>query len=44
MHAMADGSAQFTSANISPQVYAALLTARGNGMTPAELNPSASDE
>jgi len=44
MHAMADGSVQFTSANISPQVYAALLTARGSGMTAAELAPSASDE
>jgi prepilin-type N-terminal cleavage/methylation domain-containing protein len=44
MHAMADGSVQFTSANISPQVYAALLTARGTGMTPAELSPSATDE
>jgi len=44
MHAMADGSVQFTSANISPQVYAALLTARGSGRTAAELSPSATDE
>jgi hypothetical protein len=44
MHAMADGSVQFTSANISPQVYAALLTARGNGLTAAEVSPSATDE
>jgi len=44
MHAMADGSVQFTRANISPQVYAALLTARGNGLTPSEVSPSASDE
>lgn len=44
MHAMADGSVQFTSANISPQVYAALLTARGSGMTPSELSPSASED
>ena len=44
MHAIADGSVQFTSANISPQVYAALLTARGNGLTPAELSPSATEE
>jgi prepilin-type N-terminal cleavage/methylation domain-containing protein len=44
MHAMTDGSVQFTSANISPQVYAALLTARGSGFTPAELSPSASEE
>jgi prepilin-type N-terminal cleavage/methylation domain-containing protein len=35
-HAMVDGSVQFTSANISAQVYAALLTARGTGLTPAE--------
>ena len=44
MHAMADGSVQFTSANISPQVYAALLTARGSGMTPSEVSPSASED
>lgn len=36
MHAMADGSVQFLSENISPQIYAALLTARGSGMTPGE--------
>ncbi len=40
MHAMADGSVQFTSASISPQVYAALITARGSGSTPAETSPS----
>jgi prepilin-type N-terminal cleavage/methylation domain-containing protein len=39
MHALADGSVQFTNENISPQVYAALITARGSGMTPAELAP-----
>jgi prepilin-type N-terminal cleavage/methylation domain-containing protein len=44
MHAMADGSVQFTSANISPQVYAALLTARGSGLTPAEVSPTASED
>lgn len=43
MHAMTDGSVQFTSANISPQVYAALLTARGTGMTAAE-NTAATEE
>lgn len=40
MHAMADGSVQFTNANITPSVYAALLTARGTGMTAAENNPA----
>ncbi|MFN7733781.1 MAG: DUF1559 domain-containing protein [Pirellula sp.] len=43
MHAMADGSVQFTSANISPQVYAALLTARATGLTAAE-NTAATEE
>jgi prepilin-type N-terminal cleavage/methylation domain-containing protein len=44
MHAMADGSVQFTSENISPQVYAALLTARGSGLTPSEVSPAASED
>lgn len=38
-HGMADGSVQFLSASISPQVYAALITAQGNGRTPAEISP-----
>ncbi|MFN9433812.1 MAG: DUF1559 domain-containing protein, partial [Planctomycetota bacterium] len=42
MHAMTDGSVQFTSETISPQVYAALLTARGSGLTAAELAPGTS--
>ena len=44
MHAMTDGSVQFTSQNISAQVYAALITARGNGLTPSETSPSATDD
>ncbi len=39
MHAMTDGSVQFTNETISPQVYAALITARGSGLTPAEVAP-----
>jgi prepilin-type N-terminal cleavage/methylation domain-containing protein len=42
MHAMTDGSVQFTNETISPQVYAALITARGSGLTPAEVAPGSS--
>ena len=38
-HGMTDGGVQFLSATISPQVYAALITAQGNGRTPAEVSP-----
>jgi hypothetical protein len=36
---MTDGGVQFLSATISPQVYAALITAQGSGRTPAEVSP-----
>lgn len=38
-HGMTDGSVQFLSASITPQVYAALITAQGGGRTPAEIAP-----
>lgn len=39
-HVFADGSTGFLSDEITPQVYAALITAQGGGMTPAEVAPS----
>jgi prepilin-type N-terminal cleavage/methylation domain-containing protein len=42
-HAMADGSVNFYSDSISPQVYAALITAQGGGLTPAEVAPNSGD-
>ena len=40
---LCNGSVQFVSANISPQIYAALITANGNGKTPAELSPNVTE-
>ena len=40
MHVFADGSVRFVRDGISPQTYAALITARGGGMTAAETSPS----
>jgi prepilin-type N-terminal cleavage/methylation domain-containing protein len=41
MHVFADGSVRFIRETISPQNYAALITANGAGMTPAEAAPQA---
>lgn len=38
-HSFTDGSVRFISENISAQIYAALITANGNSMTPAEVAP-----
>ena len=40
MHAFADGSVRFIKESISPQTYAALITAQGGGMTGSEVSPS----
>ena len=40
IHSFADGSVHTISESISPQVYAALITANGSGNTPAEVSPS----
>jgi prepilin-type N-terminal cleavage/methylation domain-containing protein len=40
MHVFADGSVRFIRESIAPQTYAALITARGAGMTAAETSPS----
>jgi prepilin-type N-terminal cleavage/methylation domain-containing protein len=40
MHAFTDGSVRFIKESISPQTYAALITANGGGMTPSEVSPS----
>src|SRR5262249_40975146 len=40
MHAFTDGSVRFIRETISPQTYAALITAQGAGLTPAETSPS----
>jgi prepilin-type N-terminal cleavage/methylation domain-containing protein len=39
-HVFGDASTGFLSEEITPQVYAALITAAGGGMTPAEIAPS----
>jgi len=39
-HVFADGSVRFIADSITPQVYAALITAAGAGMTPAETSPA----
>lgn len=39
-HVMTDGSVRFIRDSIAPQTYAALVTAQGGGMTPAETSPS----
>jgi prepilin-type N-terminal cleavage/methylation domain-containing protein len=38
-HVFGDGSTAFLSEDITPQVYAALITARGSGKTPGEVSP-----
>ncbi len=40
MHVFTDGSVRFVRESISPQTYAALITAQGGGLTPAEVSPS----
>lgn len=40
MHAFTDGSVRFIRESISPQTYAALITAQGAGLTQAEISPS----
>jgi prepilin-type N-terminal cleavage/methylation domain-containing protein len=39
-HAMTDGSVRFIRDSISPQMYAALITSQGGGMTAAEVSPN----
>ena len=39
-HAFTDGSVRFVKESISPQTYAALITARGAGLTASETSPS----
>ncbi len=39
-HVFADGSVRFVKSSISPQTYAALITAQGGGLTAAETSPS----
>jgi prepilin-type N-terminal cleavage/methylation domain-containing protein len=39
-HVFTDGSVRFISETVSPQVYAALITANGGGRTPAEVSPN----
>jgi prepilin-type N-terminal cleavage/methylation domain-containing protein/prepilin-type processing-associated H-X9-DG protein len=39
-HVFADGSVRFIRETIAPQTYAALITARGGTLTPAEVSPS----
>ncbi|MBX9626989.1 MAG: DUF1559 domain-containing protein [Gemmataceae bacterium] len=41
MHVFTDGSVRFVRETITPQSYAALITAAGGSMTPAEVNPNA---
>lgn len=38
-HAFADGSVRFINESVPAQLYAALLTAHGGGLAPAETNP-----
>jgi prepilin-type processing-associated H-X9-DG protein len=39
-HVFADGSVRFIKESITPQAYAALITASGGSMTAAEVSPS----
>ena len=39
-HVFVDGSVRFIRESIAPQTYAALITAQGGGITPAEVSPS----
>lgn len=39
-HGFTDGSVRFLSETLSAQVYAAMITASGSGMTPAETSPN----
>ena len=38
-HVFTDGSVRFIRDTISPQMYAALITAQGGGLTPSEVSP-----
>jgi len=40
MHVFTDGSVRFIRESINPQTYAALITAQGGGLTPAEISPN----
>ncbi len=40
MHVFSDGSVRFVRESISPQTYAALITAQGGSLTTAETSPS----
>ena len=40
MHVFTDGSVRFIKDSISPQTYAALITAQGGGLTGAETSPT----
>jgi prepilin-type N-terminal cleavage/methylation domain-containing protein len=40
MHVFTDGSVRFIRESITPQTYAALITAQGGGLTAAETSPS----
>lgn len=39
-HVFTDGSVRFIRESISPQTYAALITAQGSGLTAAEISPN----
>jgi prepilin-type N-terminal cleavage/methylation domain-containing protein len=39
-HVFTDGSVRFVKSSVSPQTYAALITAQGGGLTAAEVSPS----
>lgn len=40
MHSFTDGSVRFLSESLSAQIYAAMITANGSRMTPAEVSPT----